>query len=468
MVKQLRLTTTDNQGIFQCWFEEDITIAPHSKIALQCFSSQFPSSYVTIDSQNDEIIYTCDGETNKKSIFLPHGTYTTATVENLFVQTTKLLNESMEYNEHQLGKQWRVGTDGSRTNFQLTKGTLLESNLDDQYLCKARNVQEKQEGGFFGFARDGGVPLQDDSYFWFNSTQCKGSSTFRTEFLFDSAPETGGGFQVCYLNQAVNANTGAIHPSLIAYGIRYVQGDVDYSKTINGVTEPVIGVLPIQGDNLIIDTYEGNIYLNIERASDGSIVNLFTGPYDHTTNYYPVTIFVGADCILAPSFFCSDPYYNVLNPENLGVYPNLPSNVPTQNFFQIVSRDLATIFGFLEQRYPTTGYILSKDVSYIAELPFRLRDYSETYCIELLDLPLLSYDALTHKRRSIIAVVPSLQEIREHVIYTANQLIYLDLNNTYPISLRELRAVVLRDDLSSITTYGLSQMVLLIKGENEV
>jgi hypothetical protein len=474
MVKQIRLTTNSTNGIFENYFEEDVTIAPYSKIALQSISSQFPTAFLTIDGQNDQINYTVDGEPNKKSIFLKHGRYTTSDIQILFGDATTKLNKSMENTSRQLGKQWRVGTAGQNTVFQCTKGTLLESNLVGEYLCKFRDIKEVavDEPPQYGFERDSepSSPAYT-SYFWFNSTQAKGSATFRTQLLEDTSTTVGDKFLVCYLSQPVNENVAEIDPNTIAYGIKYSRGQVSisYSYIINGVVTPTT-VNPLVGDNLVINTFDGQIYFTIERETGASVdLNTVAIAYDHITDYYPVVIFGGTKVILAPSFITSDPYYNVENTENLSVVPDLPSNLPTQNFFQIVSRDLATLLGYSQSRIPSSGFLLAKDVSYVGDLPFRLRNYAETYVIELLSgLQLLSYDGLTHKRRNLLAVIPSFEQIKEHVLYTPTQLIYLDLNNNFPISLREIKAIIKRDDLTEIITFGLSQMVLLIKGEKEV
>jgi hypothetical protein len=474
MVKQIRLTTNSTNGLFENYFEEDVTIAPYSKIALQCISSQFPTTSLTIDGQNDQIIYSVDGDTNKKSIFLKHGTYTTTNIQEFFADATIKLNKSMENTSRQLGKQWLVGMAAQNTVFQANKGTLLESNLDGEYLCKFRDIKEVavDEPPLYGFERDSEPSSSAlTSFFWFNSTQAKGSATFRTQLLEDNSTTVGDKFLVCYLSEPVNENVAAIDPNTIAYGIKYTKGQTStsYSYIKDGQVTPTT-VNPVIGDNVVINTFGGQLYFTIERET-GAVVNLNTTdiPYDHTTNYYPVVIFAGTKVTLSPSFITSDPYYNIVNLENLNALPDLPSNLPTQNFFQIVSRDLATLLGYSEQRIPSSGFLLRKNVSYDGDIPFRLRNYSETYIVEMISgIQLLSYDALTHKRRNILAVIPSFEQIKEHVLYTPTQLVYLDLNNNYPISLREIKAMILRDDLTSIVTFGLSQMVLLVKGENEV
>jgi hypothetical protein len=69
--------------------------------------------------------------------------------------------------------------------------------------------------------------------------------------------------------------------------------------------------------------------------------------------------------------------------------------------------------------------------------------------------------------RSFLYVIPQLSAIKEHVVFQVPQLIFLDINNSYPINLREVKARVLKDNLSRITCYGLSELVMIIKEKGE-
>jgi hypothetical protein len=77
-------------------------------------------------------------------------------------------------------------------------------------------------------------------------------------------------------------------------------------------------------------------------------------------------------------------------------------------------------------------------------------------------------DSLSNGERSILYVIPQLSQIKEHVVFEAPQLIFLDINNTYDLNLREIKARVLKDDLSQFRCYGLSTIVLIIKDKDEV
>jgi hypothetical protein len=56
-MKLIRLTTTDDLGVFSNTFNEDIIIEPNSRIALHSLTTQVNTENIVIDAQNDDIVY---------------------------------------------------------------------------------------------------------------------------------------------------------------------------------------------------------------------------------------------------------------------------------------------------------------------------------------------------------------------------------------------------------------------------
>jgi hypothetical protein len=77
-------------------------------------------------------------------------------------------------------------------------------------------------------------------------------------------------------------------------------------------------------------------------------------------------------------------------------------------------------------------------------------------------------DSLTQGQRSILYLIPQLSQIKEHVVFQVPQLIFLNINNRDDLSLREIRARVLKNNLTQFTCYGLSELVLIIKEKDEL
>ena len=76
--------------------------------------------------------------------------------------------------------------------------------------------------------------------------------------------------------------------------------------------------------------------------------------------------------------------------------------------------------------------------------------------------------SLSGGQRNFLYVIPQLSAIKEHVVFQVPQLIFLNMNNSTEINLREVRARVLKDNLGSITCYGLSELVIIIKDKDEI
>jgi hypothetical protein len=227
------------------------------------------------------------------------------------------------------------------------------------------------------------------------------------------------------------------------------------------------------GDVLAIDTYQGLLRLNVYRSDLSNPITLFSTSYDHITNFFPIAIFVGTTIIQGVQF-SSDYFYNIKNPPSeldnnyeLDSIPSFSSKVLTDNFLEFDDPLLAQELGFKQYRYPTVGYNREVNVIYTGENGFKLRDFSESYIIEMLNLNIDSYDSLTKQHRNFLAVIPQVSQVREQVVYVAPNLIFLDINNAFPLIMRQFKARVLKEDLTPIDTYGLSQITILVKNLTE-
>jgi hypothetical protein len=255
-----------------------------------------------------------------------------------------------------------------------------------------------------------------------------------------------------------------------------------YKFIVNGVenpTTPTESVMPTIGDVLEVAIFRGQISFFIYRdggAAEDYFIIKDGIPYDHQTDLYPLLLFVGSETIMYNTQFTSDPYYNITNTttgpdivdNNQAILPIPSKQAATKCFLQFISPDLATVLGFRKSRYPDAGFESKAEPTFLAELPFSLRDFSESYVVELLNIKLDSMDSLTQGQRSILYLIPQLSQIKEHVVFQVPQLIFLNINNRDELSLREIRARVLKNNLTQFTCYGLSELVLIIKEKDEL
>jgi hypothetical protein len=381
----------------------------------------------------------------------------------------------MDYTKNQLSRQWFAGMLEGRVMFQCMAGTIISPPVTNTMsFVKLVNVAQNTDFGVGAYQRNGGTSSQQDAFMYFNATQCKGSGSFRAKYFADIEP-TNSGFQLIYALEPPTATTTLISPADVSYGIRLVDPSQPYRITINGLETPT-AILPIIGDTLAIDTFGGKLYLRVYRFAGNVVETLHIANYDHTTNYFPIALFVG-DTVMNTIRFTSDYFYNNNNPvsavdNTLEANNNLPTltrTPPTLNFLQFNDVNLSLEFGYKQPRYPETGFSPPEiNAVYLAENGFQLRDFSESYIIEMLNLSIDSYDALTAQRRNFLSIIPQLSTVREQVVYVAPNLVFLDLNNNSPILMRQFKSRILREDLTPINTFGLSTMTILIKGKDEL
>ena len=74
-----------------------------------------------------------------------------------------------------------------------------------------------------------------------------------------------------------------------------------------------------------------------------------------------------------------------------------------------------------------------------------------------------SYDAFEKKRQrvNVLSVIPY-DDSNSTILHTPNNLIFLDLNNQYPIRLSSIKARLVRGDYNDLDVTGMTSMVIYI------
>jgi hypothetical protein len=475
-MRLVRITTENNNCFFESVFNSDLIIKPYSKIALASFTTQLDNLNMVIDSQNNEISYSCDGVGNIKTLTLPNGVYTSSTVQDFWIEVTRLFNQSMAYTKNQINRQWFCGLENGRATFKLLTGTRV---APQSYIYSGLYVTKNLMSGGAGQGKLKRLntidPIGNDAYLYIKSPNNKGCSSLRATLNNDNTGGEASGFVLGYTASNPISGAETINPNSYLYGVRYIDLNQPYKYIVNGV-ETVSGIDPAINDIIELAIYGGYIYFYIYRANNNEVETIHDISYNHQTDLFPLCLFVGRDTVINAIQFTSDPYYNITNSHTgetiLSANSNIvtiPANkIATQCYIQFNNPDLATILGYNKSRYPTDGFITVAEPDFIADKPFTLRDFSESYVIELLNIKLNSMDSLSHGERSILYIIPQLSAIKEHVVFQSPQLIFLNINNTYDLNLREIKARVLKDDLSSFRCYGLSEIVMIIKEKDEI
>jgi hypothetical protein len=475
MVKLIRLTTTDQKGYFDNTFNEDIILEPNSKIALQSLTTQVNTESIVLDAQNNIIEYGA-ASNDVKRVVLAEGTYDKTNISDLFTDITTKFNAKMNPTSTQIGKQWQVGTQNSHVSFEIKMGSLVEPEKPEfANYVGSQNVQSTTTSGKTIWSRNGGT-TDMDSFMYFKAANCKGSSTFRARINANQIPAQGG-FILGYLAQCPSAST-SINISDILYGIRFVDQTQPYKKIVNGVESVIVGKTPY----IVSANSAQNDYLDIETRNNKVVISrhnnivdeeFFSEPYDQVTHLFPVVIFVSSQTSLDTIKFTTDPYYHdtlVLLPESSDVevsaIPVVKPNQPSTYYIYFQDFSLASILGFATQRIPKTDTATLNPTQgslvFTAENYFRIKDISDAYLVELQNIKLDSYDSIKQQRMNLLHVIPQYDIVQERIVYTSQYPIFLSLNNAYKINLRQIKARILKEDLSEISTVGYSQITILI------
>jgi hypothetical protein len=500
-MKLLRLTTENENCVFDNVFNEDVIVKPFSKVCLQAFTTQLNKDILEINNQNNEIQFTLDGAeagTNNWFIInLTNGIYDSSNIEVLLTDITNKLNLAMNgATPATLGKQWRAVLSGNRILIQCVRGECLTFNnntIVSKYI-RYQNATLQPLAGENYFMRTGGVDQDNDSFFYSLQPTNKGASSLRCQLRENPDPDNTG-FVLGY----VDANIGTkedINTADISYGIKLVYDaavlpdhlryEVIYAgvvipndQMVNNPIPNIYGPADLSNDSLIID-------ITNNQTVKYSIYNFYENEY--ITLYEPVD-FVSADNLFAVGVLIgdtqvfnfentTDPFY--IEPEKYIRYkkshktPNYSIEIPkgpyiSDTYFSISSSELATSLGYaqntfpLQPNLPAITYTAQDNVQLLANYPFFLKLNSDSYIVELLDNNLNSMDSMSNQRRNILAVIPQESSIVERVSFNASVLIWIDLNNKEPLNLRHIRARVLTEGLEPIFVYGLSQLVLLIE-----
>ena len=124
------------------------------------------------------------------------------------------------------------------------------------------------------------------------------------------------------------------------------------------------------------------------------------------------------------------------------------------------SKDLGTFLGYNYTSNTTEEAVL--DQQWLANSIFDPTDTADSFVVELLSLDLDSYDGQTSDRRSILATVPKSESADGTIIYDVNYPTFISIRNQNKLTLRNIRARILKSDLTPFTVVGTSNVTLLL------
>jgi hypothetical protein len=329
----------------------------------------------------------------------------------------------------------------------------------------------------------------NDAFFWVKSPVNKGAASMRAQLYKTGTPDNEV-FFFGVMATMPTSNTVAVNIADVLFGVIYnasTGADAHYSIielgniTVTDVPTVYVGEGSLSNDIISIDFADNKIVARVYRGDDTmAVIGEYSASYNHTTNLFPVWCFNG-DSKWMYVQASTDPFYNLNNVYMANPPPRVPSltsipwmssaQVPSNNFLNFTDPYISNFFGFETARMPPTGFLVKDNITYQAVTGFGLKDYSESYIVQLLNLTLPeSYDSATGggQRVNFLDIIPQYSITRERLVYQSSRPIYLRLKNLNQMNIRTLKARLLLEDLSSPSTYGTSQLTLLIRKHGEM
>ncbi len=517
-MKLVRIVTTDQLAVFETKFNEDIVIEPESQIALSNASFDTVFKTLVIDGGNDQLNYKIRAA-DEKTITLRHGEYTSssADTEDLMLQLQNGFNEGLALAGGEIGTSFRVNN----------SDIAHPSQGKVQFICKRlSNKTGILDFGFLGDAvmsktfndtkravfNNSGAAIADDS--------CKivsvyplaeGCSIVRAKIrqLADNS-SSDNGFKMflldkemddiealaditpadCKLFLQVSPVDGAGNSGTFRYRSS-VNGGVLTDSTKNVVSHAIKAggnpendgagdVANVNNDIVELRQQGGNLSIVVYRNGEAAEEVLGTFKYDYSvaTNKRLrfAMSFQGAKATtsiedLRVNF---DPFLDIPFrdfDQGVEVGAGLPPPQKQQRIaaatFEITfpNSDVRDFLGFnnrVNQRSLLNEAIIRGDSLFTANI------MNDSYLFELLNIDLESYDSFSNGKRNILKVIPAASTNADSIVdYETNNLTFIDIRNKYPLTLRNLKARILRNDLEPIVVRGVSVVTLLIRSKGE-
>ena len=492
-MKLLRLTSDKSDGSIETNFKEDIRIDANSQIALMNASFSVENDKFTIDSFNNTLTYQYLQFTSF-DVRLTADIYDKATSHLLYEDIQKKLNAGLPTNGNTIGAQFICNNATTKTLIE----NKISPNSGQLYLDYTSGLSGTRTGSITMTKQTNNITINaqfasadDDQYIASYAEFGKGNSTLRTrikKFTENTFLPGSNGYIIGLSNKNPNEWTfagGNLDPTDKTYYIQ-VKNPSDviyyYSPTIGEFTDTMQLDKDTNGDcipdanHINIDLENGNLVYKIFRASLPNPVIIHTEAIDTSIPLYPFCIVRGnTDNLSIAGFkFTLDPfksdlskYLNVSLDEDdgsLGAVPVIIKNTASKyKSLTFQSIELAQALGF-ESSFLENQSSLKYWFSNKSPNNYILNIQNPYFIINSKSIDLETYDGEVDGRFNILSTFgDNTENSKGSVFYEVNNPVFLDIRNTTPRSIRNLRFQILNADLSKINNDGQISIVLLIK-----
>ena len=488
-MKLVRLTTTDS-NVFSNNIQGDLVLEPDSQIAL--LNVGFEKQAVQYKTQDDIFRYNIGLTTDVQIEKLENETYNKNNFKDLLNDIEEKLNQSMDVMQPTLaGSGWLVNLKSNKVKITTDYGPFAQvidpfNKFDNTGVSTTGpNVYQKTDGSSETTAN---ASLASSDLVAFDGRNGCGYFRFTLNELGDNAGE-GVYIGLSTIEPKDMGGSFTFDTSKLTYGIWAEQSSTGYkiiennSITTSPVTPENFTLGEANNDVLCIQASLGKIDLIIYNDSNPDGRVLGTTTYTGNLELFPIIGFYSKNNTsirrvrytpydeLKSSSKNSSIISSIKNPPNFDDQEGTPSP-PTQDVsdhtpmtFQFPNIQLTEFLGYENQFID----VAPDDIfSLTGNHEIQFTEKSESYIVELMNLQIESFDGFLEQRKNILQVINNSRESTlDDVLFEANNLIFLDLNNSHQQILRNIDVRVVTDTYTDVNIQNRANMTLLIKSKNE-
>ena len=478
MVKLIRVHTNDDKLYFNNNIQSELTLPPQSQIGL--LNCNFEKQLNEIEIKNGQTFkFAFEEDPDPSDIIetaeLDTGTYNQVNIGVLIDDIQEKLNNALTIDQSKaIGLSWEV----NRTEYDNNLVIQTFQVPTDNIFIEGETQNIIQENNFL--IKNGGTEGDPDAFIISSQEQ-------DLEFFL---PETGCGIFRVKLGPEGAESKGQLFITLAEDDAQTINDNFTSNKYNFGIFADDknhkgyayrnnTGTITYTNPKINIDWEKDYLELS---CSGGKIEGRV---YKETASYLLFSENYVSSVALQPSIVIQSlgtgVIFNEMKFTDLTkIYKQLPKNQtvtfnsalsafdpPEQNFgdsdlyFKFPSLELAEFLGYETQ-------IKTKDDERLFEIlaPNKINyfDQSECYLVELLNLSIDSYDGLKseEKRKDILMVMQNVRNKEDQdFLFESNNVIFIDLNNAYPIPIRNLQLRIVDDEYNDVFAIGGSNITLL-------
>lgn len=505
-MKLIRLTSDDPTALFDCDFNGGINIPENSKMALQSVSANLQGGSFLVDGSNKKIFFQIS-DTYIKEADLDDFLYFEGNTQDLLNDIMNKINDQLVFVTDAglrklLGMEWnaKIGQAGKavigyrcgRAESWSGVGTSTTPNLWDM-----NNTE-------FGLT----TGLGNTEILGAKSTETP-TDTFSNNCILPHGCSRGVGYIRARISELTDTGATNTNGMIIGFsktikdpedleerdihlgirlGLDNATGALYYALIIDGVEQPRSAQVPhiqapksIRNDTLELMIDGNRINANIYNAQVLNTPPVTLGFSAYENDYlFPVFFFFGdrTRATFNQVRFTASPYYvssiNLNQPSQnqddtneagagLSAPPSPPSNLnQTNNRLTFQSTELAEYLGYSFRVNPPFSPEFKAEADFIGSQPMTVGLQINGFIIQLLNVSVESYDSLKQQRENILAVIPSTDGSGD-LNYSPPFMIPIDLNNSKPMSLRNIKARIVRTDYSPFVMEGTGLINIVIQ-----